>query len=94
MEFKEFKVGQTFKSHICIDKDEFEKYLSFAKTKNILHGNPELAAKERIKGTTLLPGHAVVARAEGEMTRLGVFYKSIMLLYGIDGDPPWGQQAY
>lgn len=92
MEFKEFKVGQTFKSHICIDKDEFEKYLSFAKTKNILHENLELVAKEGIKDTTLLPGRAVVARAEGEMTRLDAFANSIMLLYGMDGDPTWGNR--
>jgi acyl dehydratase len=92
LEFEKFKVGQTFKSHICIDKDEFEKYLSFAKTKNVLHENPELATKEGIRGTTLLPGRAIVARAEGEMTRLDVFSNSIMLLYGMDGDPTWGNR--
>jgi hypothetical protein len=48
LKFEEFKVGQTFKSHICIDKDEFEKYISFAKTRNILHENAQLAAKEGI----------------------------------------------
>ena len=89
MKFEDFKVGQTFKSCIRIDKDEFEKYLSFAKTKNRLHENMELAAKEGIKDTTLLPGRAIVARAEGEMTRLEEFSSSIMLLYGMDGDPTW-----
>lgn len=88
MKFEEFKVGQTFKSRICIDKDEFEKYISFAKTRNILHEKPELAAKEGIKGT-LLPGRAIMARAEGEMTRLDIFSNNIMLLYGMDGDPKW-----
>jgi len=92
LKFEEFKVGQTFRSRICIDKDEFEKYLSFAKTKNILHENPELAAKEGIKSTTLLPGRAIVARAEGHMTRLDAFSNSIMLLYGMDGDPEWGNR--
>jgi len=92
LKFEEFKVGQTFKSRIRIDKDEFEKYLSFAKTKNILHENPELAAKEGIKSTTLLPGRAIVARAEGEMTRLDAFSNSIMLLYGMDEDPTWGNR--
>jgi len=92
LKFEEFKVGQTFKSCIRIDKDEFEKYLSFAKTKNILHENPELAAKEGIKSTTLLPGRAIVARAEGEMTRLDAFSNSIMLLYGMAGDPKWGNR--
>ena len=50
LKFQEFKVGQTFKSRILIDKDDFQKYISFAKTKNILHEKPELAAKEEIKG--------------------------------------------
>ena len=70
---------------IIIDKDEFEKYLSFAKTKNVLHENAELAAKEGIKNTTLLPGRAIVARAEGEMTRLNEFSNNIILLYGMNG---------
>jgi len=91
LKFEELKVGQTFKSSIRIDKDEFEKYLSFAKTKNILHENPELAAKEGIKDITLLPGRAIVAHVEGEMTHLNVFSNSIMLLYGMDGDP-WGNR--
>jgi hypothetical protein len=53
-----------------------------------LHEKPELAAKEGIKGT-LLPGRAIIARAEGEMTRLDIFSNNIMLLYGMDGDPKW-----
>jgi acyl dehydratase len=91
LKFEEFKVGQTFKSRICIDKDEFEKYISFAKTRNILHEKPELAAKEGIKGT-LLPGRAIMVRVEGEMTRLDIFSNSIMLLYGMDGDPKWNNR--
>ena len=91
MKFEEFKVGQTFKSRICIDKDEFEKYISFAKARNILHEKPELAAKEGIKGT-LLPGRAIMVRVEGEMTRLDIFSNSIMLLYGMDGDPRWNNR--
>ena len=37
----------------------------------------------------LLPGRAIIARAEGEMTRLDIFSNNIMLLYGMDGDPKW-----
>ena len=88
MKFEEFKIGQTFKSYVCIDKHEFVKYISFARTKNILHEKHELAAKEGIKGI-LLPGRAILARAEGEMTRLDIFSNTIMLLYGMDGDPKW-----
>ena len=36
-----------------------------------------------------MPGRAIIARAEGEMTRLDIFSDSIMLLYGMDGDPKW-----
>ena len=43
-------MGQTFKSRIRIDKDDFERYISFARTRNILHEKPELAASEGIKG--------------------------------------------
>jgi len=64
LEFREFKVGQIFKSRVLIDKDDFEKYISFAKTRNILHEQPELAAKEGFK-RTVLPGRAIIARAEG-----------------------------
>jgi len=92
LKFEDFKIGHIFKSHICIDKDEFEKYLSFAKTKNILHEDPELASKEGIKNITLIPGRAIIARAEGEMTRLDLFANNIMLLYGMDGDPTWNNR--
>jgi len=51
---------QTFKSHIRIDKDEFEKIYTFSKTRNILHEKPELAADEGIK-CTLLSGRGLVS---------------------------------
>lgn len=88
LKFQEFKVGQTFKSRVIIDSDDFKKYLTFANTRNILHEQLELAAKEGIKGI-IVPGRAIIARAEGEMTRLNIFSDSIMLLYGMDGDPNW-----
>lgn len=88
MKFEKFKLGQVFKSRICINESEFKQYISFSKVKNILHQKPELAEKEGIK-SVLLPGRAILARAEGEMTQLDVFSDSIMLLYGMDGDPKW-----
>lgn len=36
-----------------------------------------------------MPGRAIIACAEGEMTRLDIFSNNIMLLYGMDGDPKW-----
>ena len=91
MKFEEFKQGQVFKARITINESEFNQYLSFAKVKSILHQKPELAEKEGIKGT-LLPGRAVMTRAEGEMTQLDAFSDCIMLLYGMDGDPKWGNR--
>jgi acyl dehydratase len=88
LKFGEFKVGQTFKSCILIEKDDFERYISFTKTRNIFHERPEVALEEGIKGT-ILPGRAIIARAEGEMTRLDIFSDCIMMLYGMDGDPKW-----
>ncbi|MGI0020616.1 MAG: MaoC family dehydratase [Nitrososphaera sp.] len=89
MKFDDFVPGQTFSAAMTITKDDFDKYISFARTKNALHENPELAAKEGITDV-LLPGRSIIARAEGEMTRLPAFSDCIMLLYGMDGDSGWG----
>lgn len=89
MGFDGFAVGQVFFASFEMTEGDFRNYIAFARTKNILHENPELAAKEGIKGV-LLPGRSVIARAEGEMTRLPAFSDCVMLLYGMDGDPGWG----
>ena len=85
MKFEDFAVGQTFAASFTISKTDFDSYISFARTRNVLHENPELAEKEGI----MLPGRSIVARAEGEMTRLPEFADCIMLLYGMDGDQSW-----
>ncbi|AIC14390.1 MaoC family dehydratase [Nitrososphaera viennensis] len=93
MKFGEFAVGQEFSASTTISEADFNAYISFARTRNVLHENRELAEKEGIKGT-LVPGRAVIARAEGEMTRLPAFSDCMMLLYGMDGDPEWaGRQT-
>lgn len=89
MGFDDFAVGQVFTASFVMTADDFENYLAFARTRNVLHENPELAAREGIRGV-LLPGRSVIARAEGEMTRLPEFSDCVMLLYGMDGDPDWG----
>lgn len=91
MKFDDFAVGQTFAASITITKKDFDRYISFARTKNVLLENPELAEKEGIKGT-MLPGRSIISRAEGEMTRLPAFSDRIMLLYGMDGDPAWNNR--
>lgn len=88
MKFDNFATGQTFAASFTITKADFDNYISFARTRNILHENPELAEKEGIKGI-MLPGRSIIARAEGEMTRLAEFADCIMLLYGMDSDPAW-----
>jgi hypothetical protein len=63
--------------------------------KNIYHCNESLQRQEIscMKNPNwllrLLPGRAIIARVEGEMTRLDIFSGSIMLLYGMDGNPNW-----
>ena len=91
MRFEDFAVGQTFAASITITKADFDSYVSFARTKNILLENPQLAEKEGIRGI-MLPGRSIIARAEGEMTRLPAFSDCVMLLYGMDGDPAWSNR--
>lgn len=93
MKFDDFALGQTFAASMTITKADFDGYISFARTRNMLHEDPGLAAREGIKGT-LLPGRAMIARAEGEMTRLPASEGCVMLLYRMDGDPEWvGRQT-
>lgn len=91
MKFEDFAVGQTFAASVTITKADFDRYISFARTRNVLLENPELAKKEGITGT-MLPGRSMISRAEGEMTRLPAFSDCIMLLYGMDGDPAWNNR--
>lgn len=91
MRFEDFAVGQIFAAPMTITKADFDNYISFARTRNILHENPKMAKKEGIKGI-MLPGRSIIARAEGEMTRLPAFSDCIMLLYGMDGDPGWNNR--
>jgi acyl dehydratase len=93
MKFQDLKIGQTFLVTFTLTESDFRDYISFAHTRNVLHENSELAQQEGIKGT-MLPGRSIIARAEGEMTRLAEFTDCVMLLYGMDGDPGWqGRQT-
>jgi acyl dehydratase len=93
LKFEDFKIGQTFLVAFTLTESDFRDYISFAHTRNVLHENPELAKQEGIEGT-MLPGRSIIARAEGEMTRLAEFTDCVMLLYGMDGDPGWqGRQT-
>src|SRR5574341_903657 len=88
LRFVDFEVGQWFETNITISSTEADMYMSFTKTKNIFLENSKLAQKEGIK-EAFLSGRSVLARAEGEMTRLDPFSNNVMMLYGMDGDPSW-----
>jgi hypothetical protein len=62
--------------------------MSFTKTRNILLEDIGLAVKEGIEGI-FLSGRSILARAEGQMTRLDAFSDNVIMLYGMDGDPSW-----
>ena len=66
LKFGEFKVGQTFKSYFLIDKDDFERYISFAKTRNILHDKPEVATKEGLKELFARSGYNSTCRGRDD----------------------------
>lgn len=92
MKFDDFQVGQTFTASTTITNKDFDNYMSFVHTRNILYENPELAEKEDIRGL-MLPGRSIIARAEGENdTSLSAFSDCVMLLYGMDGDPSWNNR--
>lgn len=53
MRFDDFAVGKVFTASFAITEGDFKNYLAFARTRNILNENPELAAREGIKGVLL-----------------------------------------
>jgi hypothetical protein len=89
LRFVDFKIGQTFEiHHIIIARSESDMYMSITRIRNILLENKELAEKEGIEDA-FLSGRSIIARAEGEMTRLDAFTNNVIMLYGMDGDPSW-----
>jgi len=84
--FSEIKVGDEFFSECNISRTELERYLEFAKIKNILYENKENVSKE---DNTMISGRAILGRMEGEFTRLNEMYGNLLIFYGMDGDPQW-----
>ena len=79
--FADLKVGEEFFSTCTFSKKELESYLGFARIKNTIFDNDEYSS--------LVSGRAIIARMEGEFTRLSQIYGNMILLYGMDGDPNW-----
>ncbi len=50
--------------------------------------------KKRVfrKNGKMVSGRAILARIEGEFTRLEEMYGNLLIFYGIDGDPTWNNR--
>jgi hypothetical protein len=79
--FADLKAGDEYFSTCTFSKKELESYLAFARIKNTIFDDDEYSS--------IVSGRAVIARMEGEFTRLSQIYGNMILLYGMDGDPGW-----
>ncbi|CAE6497847.1 MAG: hypothetical protein QXE84_03840 [Candidatus Nitrosotenuis sp.] len=79
--FSELKVGEEFFSTCTFSKKELESYLAFSRIKNTIFDDDEY--------NSIISGRAIIARMEGEFTRLSQIYGNMILLYGMDGDANW-----
>ncbi|HXG74910.1 MAG TPA: hypothetical protein VNK44_08865 [Candidatus Nitrosotenuis sp.] len=79
--FADLKVGEEFFSTCTFSKKELESYLGFSRIKNTIFDDEEYS--------NIVSGRAIIARMEGEFTRLSQIYGNMILLYGMDGDPNW-----
>lgn len=79
--FADLKVGDEYFSTCTFSKKELEAYLSFSRIKNTIFDDDEYS--------TIVSGRAIIARMEGEFTRLSQIYGNMILLYGMDGDASW-----
>ena len=85
--FSTLKVGDTFVSTTSISKKELEEYLGFSRIKNAMFDIDSGKDEDRV-----VSGRAIIARMEGEFTRLRQIYGNFIVLYGIDGDSEWNNR--
>lgn len=78
--FSDLKVGEEFFSTCTFSKKELDAYLAFSRIKNTIFDD---------EYSTIVSGRAIIARMEGEFTRLSQIYGNMILLYGMDGDITW-----
>ncbi len=83
--FSELKVGEEFYSICSISEKELDTYLGFSRIKNVIFD----ARKEN----SIVSGRAILARMEGEFTRLSQIYGNLILFYGVDGDQEWENRS-
>lgn len=79
--FSEFKIGEEFFSTCTISKKELDTYMDFSRIKNVIFDDK--------KDDSIVSGRAILARMEGEFTRLSQIYGNSILFYGTNGDPQW-----
>ena len=81
--FSELKVGDEFFSETKIPLSDLEEYLRFSGIKNVLYENKKDLERK------IVSGRAILAKMEGEFTRLKAMYGNLLIFYGMDGDPSW-----
>ena len=84
--FSELKVGEEFYSTCSISEKELDEYLNFSRVKNVLLDDP-------IAKNKLVSGRAILARMEGEFTRLSQIYGNVLIFSGSDGDKDWNNRS-
>ena len=85
--FSTLKIGNTFVSTTSISKKELEEYLGFSRIINAMFDIDSGKDEARV-----VSGRAIIARMEGEFTRLRQIYGNFIVLYGIDGDSEWNNR--
>ena len=84
--FSEFRIGDSFFSTCSISTKELDDYLDFSRIRNAF-----LEQKKKEK-QQIVSGRAILARMEGEFTRLSQIYGNHIILLGTDGDPEWNNK--
>ena len=81
--FSEFRVGDAFYSTCSISDKELDKYLDFSRIRNAFLENRK---KDDLQ---IVSGRSILARMEGEFTRLSQIYGNHIIFIGTDGDAKW-----
>ena len=81
--FSEFRVGDAFYSTCSISDKELEEYLDFSRIRNAFLENRK---KDDLQ---IVSGRSILARMEGEFTRLSQIYGNHIIFIGTDGDAEW-----
>ena len=84
--FSEFRIGDSFFSTCSISTKELDDYLDFSRIRNAFL---EQNKKEKQQ---IVSGRAILARMEGEFTRLSQIYGNHIVFLGTDGDPEWNNK--